>query len=375
MTPRDRYLEAILFGKPDRIPLTPGMGRRSTIKAWREQGLPEDVRDVAEYAYRQVGGELEWPHQGEWLPLNSRMIPEFEEKVLEVRGDTQIVQDWKGNICEISSEYSTEHLRNAIDFVTRRWIKCPVESREDWESMKTRYNANDPARWPADLAEQSLRWKTRTAHLLVHFSGPFWQLREWLGFEGLCYLLKDDPGFVREMIEFWSDFMAQLLERTFEFITPDIVYISEDMAYKSFSMVSPEMTREFLQPTWRRWGDMAKAAGCPVYMIDSDGYVGELIPIWIDSGFHCCDPMEVAAGNDLVAYRETYGKRMAYRGGVDKRAMARGGQALEDEMARLEPVIRSGGYIPSCDHGVPSDVSWANYLHYVRLLARLTGWL
>ena len=66
---------------------------------------------------------------------------------------------------------------------------------------------------------------------------------------------------------------------------------------------------------------------------------------------------------------------MAYRGGVDKRAMARGGVVLEEEIRRVEPVLRDGGFIPSCDHGIPSDVSWQNYLHYVRLLAELCGWL
>jgi uroporphyrinogen decarboxylase len=60
---------------------------------------------------------------------------------------------------------------------------------------------------------------------------------------------------------------------------------------------------------------------------------------------------------------------------VDKRKIAVGGRAMEDEMTRLMPAIRAGGFIPSCDHGIPSDVSWANYLHYCRLLAHATGWL
>jgi hypothetical protein len=48
------------------------------------------------------------------------MIPEFEEKVIERKERSQIVQDWKGNICEISNEFDIRYLRNAIDFVTRR---------------------------------------------------------------------------------------------------------------------------------------------------------------------------------------------------------------------------------------------------------------
>ena len=66
---------------------------------------------------------------------------------------------------------------------------------------------------------------------------------------------------------------------------------------------------------------------------------------------------------------------MAYRGGVDKRAIAKGGKVIEEEIRRIEPVIRSGGYIPGCDHGVPPDVSWPNFVHYTGLLAKVTGWL
>jgi hypothetical protein len=85
--------------------------------------------------------------------------------------------------------------------------------------------------------------------------------------------------------------------------------------------------------------------------------------------------MEVAAGNDIVALRETYGDRLAFRGGVDKRAIAAGGTVIRREVERLRPVVESGGYVPSCDHGVPPDISWAAFQDYALLLAELTGWL
>ena len=134
MNPRQRYLDTLLFGNPDRIPFEPGSGRESTREAWYAQGRPKGVSDIAEHAYRKAGGRLDWPPmRQERLPVNERMIPLFEEKVLERRERTQIVQDWKGNICEIGNEYSSEYLRDAIDFVTRRWIECPVKTRAEWQ--------------------------------------------------------------------------------------------------------------------------------------------------------------------------------------------------------------------------------------------------
>ena len=43
MTDRQRYLETMLFGKPDRVPFSPGGPRESTLKRWRSEGLPDRV--------------------------------------------------------------------------------------------------------------------------------------------------------------------------------------------------------------------------------------------------------------------------------------------------------------------------------------------
>ncbi|KKM16217.1 hypothetical protein LCGC14_1688100, partial [marine sediment metagenome] len=48
---------------------------------------------------------------------------------------------------------------------------------------------------------------------------------------------------------------------------------------------------------------------------------------------------------------------------------------IRNELKRIEPVVKDGGFIPSCDHAIPSDVSWADFLDYSRLLAEMTGWL
>jgi uroporphyrinogen decarboxylase len=303
------------------------------------------------------------------------MIPQFEEKVLERGERSQIVQDWKGNICEIGNQYTVNYLRDPIDFVTRRWIKCPVESRSDWQAMQRRYDPDDPARLPPDAATRGAQLRDRETVYTVTFSGPFWQLREWLGFERLCMLFHDDPDWLREMVEFWRVFLARLLENLLQHIVPDMLCISEDMAYKRFPMISPAMAEDFLAPCYRTWGAILRAAGGPIYAVDSDGYIPDLIPVWLDAGVNVCLPIEVAAGNDLPGMRDRFGRRVAFQGGIDKRAIAAGGAAIEAELARLEPVINDGGYLPSCDHGVPANVSWPDYLHYVECLARKTGWL
>lgn len=377
MTPRERFVETLTFGKPDRIPFTPGGGRQSTLARWHKEGLPED-RHQTEYLMETIGMDLEATRPKRPAPplgASFRLLPQFEEKVLEHREGHYVVQDWKGNVCEIDDGYDVSYLRNAIDFVTRRWIRCPVEGPADWDNIKQRYDIDTPGRFPEDFEERCRKAADRDDPLVVHFDGPFWIMREWCGFEGLCMLMIDQPEFVDEMAEFWRDFCHRMLERLFEHVTPDAVHISEDMAYKAKAMISPDFCRRWCMPCWKDFAELTRSAGVPLFGIDSDGFIGELIPLWIESGVNHCDPIEVAAHNDINDFRKQFGRSMAYRGGVDKRCIAAGGKALQDELDRLEPLIRDGGYIPGCDHGVPHDVSWPNFVEYGRRLAELTGWL
>lgn len=377
MQERERVREALTFGKPDKVPLHPGGPRESTLRAWHQQGLPEGV-NYYEYLMQTLGIEYQ-PPKTERINLDSafKMIPTFEEKVIEHRDGHYIVQDWMGAITEISDEFDYTYIRSAKDFVTRKWHRFPVETRQDWEEkMKWRFDPYHPERFPANFDEICQKLNERDWPLQITVSGPFWQLREWVGFENLCTMLIDDPDFVTEMAETCCQFVLKTMEPILARVTPDIVQVNEDMAYKIHSMISPKMARRFLLPVWQTWIEALRKAGVPVIMVDSDGYVDELIPVWIEAGFNACTPMEVAAGNDLVAYRKKYGRKMAYQGGIDKRAIAAGGETMRAEVMRLvPPLLEEGGYIPGCDHGVPPDISWPNFVEYTRLLAQLTGWL
>ena len=369
MNQRERYSETLLFGTPDKLPFSPGGPRESTLKRWRSEGLPEDVHFM-DAVYGELGIAKEPPAKHVNLGIDFRMIPWFEEKVLEHKDGHYIVSDWMGAITEISDKYDYTYIRNAKDFVTRKWHKFPVQTRADWENMKGRFLADTKERFPADFEKRAEESKTATAPVGVSFNGPFWQLREFLGMENLCVMFLDDPDFVGEMCDYWKSFVSSILKKTLSTAKLDYIAFSEDMAYKAHPMISPALAREYLMPAYVEWVKIAKEGGCKIIDMDSDGFIDDLIPIWIDSGINVCDPIEVAAHNDINEFRRKYGKKMAYRGGIDKRAIAAGGSVIEKEMARIAPVAESGGYLPGCDHGVPPDISWQNFLYYCKLLAK-----
>jgi len=377
MNARDRFLHSLLFQEVDKVPFIPGGPRESTLQRWYKEGLDEG-RSYIEVICEQFGIPLEEKPYKVFggTPVDFRMIPQYEEKILEHKDNHYLVQDWMGNIVEISDRYDLTYLHHAKDFVTRKWHRFPVENRDDWERMKKRYNPDDPSRFPGDFNERMANRRSRDFPAGIHINGPFWQLREWLGFEPLCMQLLTDPDFTNDMITFWSDFVTQLLHKILKAGSVDYLFISEDMAFKAHSMISPEMTRMYLLPVYAQWVSLMKSYGCQVILMDSDGYIEELIPVWIDAGINVCNPIEVAAHNDIVKFRKKFGKNIGYLGGIDKRLIAKGGTSIESEVHRVCSLIpMGGGIIPSCDHGVPHDISWDNFIEYSRYLAKETGWI
>jgi len=374
VTPRQRYREALLFGSPDKVPFTPGGPREATLARWRQEGLPEGI-GWYDYLLEVLGIEEEQTQPPVNLEVSFQMIPKFEEKILEHKDGHYLVRDWMGAITEISDEYNYTYIRSAKDFVTRRWWRFPVTNRDEWEQMKSRFDPRAPKRFPRDFDERCAKLQDRDYVSGLYINGPFWQLREWVGFEALCVLMIEQPDWVHEMMEFWTEFVSQTFAQIARHVTVDFIFVSEDMAYKGHSMISPRMCEEFLLPRWTRWGKEIKASGCPLFKMDSDGYVGELIPLWLEAGINVESPNEVAAGCDVVQFREQYGTRMGYLGGIDKRVIAKGGKVMREEVTHRCSILAEGGYIPGCDHGVPSDISWPNFVEYSRLLAQLTGWL
>ena len=57
-------------------------------------------------------------------------------------------------------------------------------------------------------------------------------------------------------------------------------------------------------------------------------------------------------------------------GGIDKRVLATTKEEIDRYLDRILPAMRKrGGYIPTCDHGVPEEVSFENYVHFRKRVA------
>jgi hypothetical protein len=81
-------------------------------------------------------------------------------------------------------------------------------------------------------------------------------------------------------------------------------------------------------------------------------------------------PFEVASGSDVVRLGEEY-PDLIIAGGIDKRVIAKGKDAIDREIDRLRPLFKRGGYFPTMDHHVPPEVSWADFQYYLERVRKV----
>jgi uroporphyrinogen decarboxylase len=352
---RERFENTMRYASVDHPPVILDVPWPRTRERWHREGWPEGV---SLYAYF----ELE-PFDTVNVGPASRIWPGWEEHTLEVRGGDRYFIDSRGIRCRTGSDY-----QEGIEY-----LEYPIKGRADQAWLDARLDPSDPTRWNNGWSKRLDSLNPATDLGTIEFGSFFGDLHEHMGTERMCQALVEEPDFVH----WYNDRIAGCAERAIETMLPDsrIAFMSghEDMAFKNGSFISPAMFREFLAPYYRRTVGAARARGQTLFQQDSDGNLDQLIPLWLELGINLITPMEVAAGMDVARLRVDFGKDLLMIGGIDKRALIAGGEALRREVRAKERVIRDGGYIPRLDHTASPDISWANYQAYVGELKSLYG--
>jgi hypothetical protein len=252
-------------------------------------------------------------------------------------------------------------------------LEWPVTDRASWEQLKhERLRIDLAGRLPADWAAQVAELRQRDWPLGIGgpFLGAFSALRTLFGFERLMYTFFDDAQLVHDVLTHLTELWLGLFEEVLAQTDVDYAYFWEDMSFKSGSMVSPGIFHEFLAPVYRRINAFFRAHGIDIILLDTDGNVWGLVPLFTACGVTGLYPFEVRAGMDVAAVRAAY-PQLQMMGGIDKGALVEGPAAIDRELARVAPVIRSGGYVPGVDHYVPPDVPWKHFRTYRERLQEL----
>ena len=353
MTPRESYHAMMRFERPERPFIWTFPIRKATMDEWLTQGHPEGIRTEDLLGYDRFDG----------IPLVSGHWPPFEERIVEEKDGIVTYYDAEGalRMDEIAAQGS--------GFVTRKWLRFPVENRADYLKMiAEHYHAEDAGRRQDGFDESVRRSHDCEYPVMVTLQGFYWTMRQWLGFEGLSLAFYDMPELIDEMLDFILAHNIALLRAHLTEARIDDLMINEDMAYKTASMVSPAVVKEKFVPRYRELAQEARSIGAHYVSVDSDGHIGELIPLWIEAGLDGTSPVEIASEQDICEYAERY-PGFHFYGGLDKRALLKGKKEVEAEvLPKAAKLYARGGWIPAVDHAVPANAPFENFRTMIELL-------
>jgi uroporphyrinogen decarboxylase len=358
LTERERFLKVMHFEPVDRIPYWDFGFWDETPLRWKEEGLPEDLDLSYPSLVEFFGMDKNWEAGGE-VGVSLGMIPSFEPVVLENLGDVEVIIDHTG----------VKQKRNKMGSSIPQFLEFPVKNRKDFNEMIKRYNPDDPRRYPQNWEELKGKWKNRDYPLGIFFGGFFGWIRDWMGLENTVMTFYDDPKLISDMMDFIVDFVKKTIHRALDEVEIDFTHGWEDMAYNKGPLISPKLFKEFMLPRYKEITSFLREHGIDIIIVDSDGNIEELIPLWLEGGVNCMFPMEIGIWKaDLIALRKKYGKNLLMIGGIDKHALIEGKSSIKEEVYSKIPLIQEGGYIPTPDHRVPPDVPLDNYLYYLTLI-------
>jgi uroporphyrinogen decarboxylase len=344
LSSRERLRRTLRRQEPDRVPMLEICFWPETVERWRREGLPEGQHPSGFFGF----DGLCMTYLDSSLMLPPQTLEETGEHTLSRDRDGIVRKTWKGSY---ATPADVDHL---------------IKTRDDWAAHRQRLEPT-PERLPARYEET-----VRAAHAQGQFVTlspvePAWWVLRTLGEEEALPLLALDPDWFGEMVAVHAGMTLELCRQVLSGSErPDAIWFFADLCYRNGMLFSPAAYRALVLPHHRRLADLCHEHDVSL-IIHCDGHLGEFIPLLIEAGFDCVQPLEARAGNDVRQLKPLYGDRLAFFGNMDMDVFAAGDlEAIGVEVAsKLAAAMPGGGYIWHSDHSVPPTVSFAAYGHAV----------
>ena len=387
MNASELYLKILNFEKYDRM-LNWEFGYwGGTITRWYKEGLPKnfDLERAADFGETIFGPGLNYPllGMGSSNTLMDRDVHtyfKFDDSILIPPINCWIYPKFKATILEeddskrklIDEDGITKIVKKNADSMPF-WLDWPVKDEKTWEKIREerfQFNFQERINKENIYINNKILEKTNPIHLLGAPVGFYGSLRYLFGEINLLYMYYDNPALVKKILKILTDFWINISEEILSKYEVKVASFWEDMSGKNGALIGPNIFREFMSPYYKRIIDFLKTKGVEHFIVDTDGNVEKLIPLFLEVGMTGMLPFERQAGNDLLEIRKKF-PRLQMMGGFDKNVLSKGREDIDKELLNIKELIKLGGYIPYCDHLVPPNVSWQNYEYFRKKLIKI----
>jgi uroporphyrinogen decarboxylase len=346
MTSRNRLRTTLSRHEPDRLPMCEICYWPQTLERWRQEGLPEDKAPGEHFGLDSIA--LNGPDCS--LQLPAEVLEECDEWKLERDSCGATHKIWK-NAYATPSE--VDHL---------------IKTRADWDQYKDRLQPT------ADRVGGTIPDHYRTAAAQGNFSTfdptePLWWALRTVGMERALIAMAQEPTWIEEMIEAQTELSLALTRQLIAGgVTPDAIWFFSDLCYRNGMFFSPRFYRDHVMGYHQRFAELCHEHDM-FLILHCCGDVREFVPLLIEAGFDCIQPLEARAGNDVRELKALYGDRISFFGNINMDVLARGDreEITHEVVTKVETAKAGGGYIWHSDHSVPPTVSFEAYSLAVEL--------
>ena len=224
--------------------------------------------------------------------------------------------------------------------------------------------------WPDPQAARSTAMQWYEDNLpddmcvLGGLTGHFAENLSWLmGYETLCYALYAQPALVQAIATRCLDIDRQVTEQLVQFDCVKMVWGSDDMGFRTGTLISPDDLRALVLPGHKLLARIAHDAG-RLYLLHSCGnleaIMGDLIDdVRIDAKHSFEDTIV-----DVRDAKSLWGDRIAVLGGIDMDFMCRADEhSLRERVHQtLQVCMPGGGYCLGTGNTVANYIPVDNYL-------------
>jgi uroporphyrinogen decarboxylase len=143
-------------------------------------------------------------------------------------------------------------------------------------------------------------------------------------------------------------------------------YVGDDLAYKTSTLIHPDLLRAMWVPRMQRIFQPALDRGLPI-LFHSDGNIEALIPDLLEMGICALNPIE-PYGMDIRQIKARYGQDLTLVGNLDVGGALSSGTPDEvrvEAQQLIDDVGRDGGFVLASCHSITSNVLPGNFLAMV----------
>jgi 5-methyltetrahydrofolate--homocysteine methyltransferase len=203
----------------------------------------------------------------------------------------------------------------------------------------------------------------------VLFGAFFQTLYEFvIGLEDAMKLVYEDREFVDHLLDVSADWCTRFCAEAVK-NGVDFVWTADDVAFKTGLFLPPALMREIWLPKLKRIHQPALAAGKPV-MFHSDGNVEELVPMLLEAGVDCINPMD-PYGVDYRQLKRRFGDRLCLSGNIDIEFPLAHGTPVDvekDVKAHMDALKPGGGYVCGSSHSIVNYVPHENFVAMINAI-------